>query len=101
MLFRLQRLFRSAGRDITALWYACRNPATPRGIKIAAALMVAYLISPIDLLPDAIPIIGVLDDITLATLAIPFLLRMLPAQARIEADQRSDAFLSRFAFWRR
>lgn len=100
MLFRLRRLFKSAGRDIARLFYACRDPLTPRAVKVGATLLLLYLISPIDLIPETLPLLGVLDDITLATFAIPALLRLLPDAARRNADQASEAFISRLTFWR-
>lgn len=100
MLLRLRRLFKSAGRNVVRLYYACRDPQTPRVVKFAALLLAAYLISPIDLVPEALPVIGVLDDITLASFVIPALLRLLPEQARAQANRASEAFLRRLAFWR-
>ncbi len=100
MLLRLRRLFKSAGRDVTRLYYACRNPQTPRGVKLAAILLLLYMISPFDLVPEVIPVFGLLDDITLAALVIPALLRRLPEHARMQADMDSAALLRRLAFWR-
>ena len=100
MLFRLRRLFKSAGRDIARLFYACRDPQTPRMVKLAALLLAVYVVSPFDIVPEVIPVFGMLDDITLAALVIPALLRLLPEQARMHADIASDALLRRLAFWR-
>ena len=49
---RIRRLFRTTGREALILWYAFRNPATPGAIKLGSVLLLAYLLSPIDLLPD-------------------------------------------------
>ena len=97
---RLRLLLGTAGRDLARLWYACRHPATPTKVRAGALLLLAYVISPIDLLPEWIPLVGIVDDITLAALAIPLLMRMVPDQARLDADRASDNLLRRFAFWR-
>jgi uncharacterized membrane protein YkvA (DUF1232 family) len=78
MLFRLGRLIRLAGRDIVVLWYACRSPATPFPLKLAAAVTALYVVSPIDILPDWIPLVGWVDDLTLLALGVPMLLALVP-----------------------
>jgi uncharacterized membrane protein YkvA (DUF1232 family) len=101
MLSRLRRLARIAGREVTVLWFACRNPAAPASLKLGAFLLAAYLLSPIDLIPDTLPVLGWLDDATLLAFGIPALLKLMPHTALNEARVASDRFLSRFAFWRR
>ncbi|MBK4737469.1 YkvA family protein [Noviherbaspirillum pedocola] len=101
MLTRLRRIARLAGSEITVLWFACRHPATPAAVKLAALLLGLYVISPIDLIPDAIPVLGWLDDATLLGFGIPALLRFLPAEALADSRIASERLLSRFAFWRR
>jgi uncharacterized membrane protein YkvA (DUF1232 family) len=66
--------------DARALWAAVRHPAAPPWLKLGAVGIVLYLLSPIDLVPDWIPVIGVLDDIVLVPLAIRFLLKRLPPE---------------------
>lgn len=78
MLFRLGRLVRTVGRDLVVLWYACRNPATPLVLKLAALLVAVYAISPVDVVPDWLPLLGWVDDVTLLALAIPALLTLVP-----------------------
>jgi uncharacterized membrane protein YkvA (DUF1232 family) len=65
--------------DARQLWFALRHPAAPGWLKLGAALIVLYVLSPIDLIPDFIPGIGLLDDVVLVPLAIRFLLNRLPA----------------------
>ncbi len=79
MLQRLREWARSLQRDVLALWFACRDPRTPLLVRIFAALVVAYALSPIDLIPDFIPVLGYLDELLLLPAAIWLLLRMLPA----------------------
>ncbi|WP_136417942.1 DUF1232 domain-containing protein [Herbaspirillum sp. ST 5-3] len=95
MLFRLGRLIRAVGRDIVVLWYACRNPATPAIVKLAAVLIALYVISPIDLIPDWLVVLGLVDDVTLVALGIPALLRLVPDHALQEAHHAAEGLLSR------
>ncbi len=71
----LWTLFRGDARQ---LWFALRHPSAPGWLKLGTALVALYLISPIDLLPDALPIIGVVDDLVLVPLAIRMLIKRLP-----------------------
>jgi uncharacterized membrane protein YkvA (DUF1232 family) len=66
--------------DARTLWFALRHPAAPGWLKLGALGLVAYLLSPIDLIPDWIPVLGVVDDVVVVTLAIRFLLKRLPAE---------------------
>ena len=66
--------------DARRLWVALRHPAAPTWLKVGAALIVAYVISPIDLVPDVLPIIGVVDDFVIVPLAIRWLLNRLPPE---------------------
>jgi uncharacterized membrane protein YkvA (DUF1232 family) len=70
---------------------AYKSPATPWYAKVFAAVVVAYAFSPIDLIPDFIPVLGYLDDIVLVPLGITLALKMIPeealAEARLEAQE--------------
>lgn len=61
---------RAAKRDVLALWLARRDPRVPWPAKLLAALVAAYALSPIDLIPDFIPVLGQLDDLILIPLGI-------------------------------
>lgn len=100
MLFRLRRLFKIAGRELAVLWYACRHPATPRAVKLAALLLIGYMLSPIDLIPDMVPILGWLDDVTLFALGVSAILKLVPVPALRDARSASERLLSKWAFWR-
>lgn len=93
MFFRLGRLFRAVGRDIVVLWYASRHPATPRLMKFAALLLALYIISPIDLIPDWLALLGLVDDVSLIALGVPALLSMMPEQALHDARAAADGWL--------
>src|SRR5471030_139499 len=63
-----QRILSRARRlkaETLVLWFCCKHPGTPLAAKILATLVVAYALSPIDLIPDFIPVIGYLDDVIL------------------------------------
>ena len=64
--------------DARQLWFALRHPNAPSWLKWGTALIVLYLFSPIDLIPDFLPVIGLVDDIVLVPLAIRWLLKRLP-----------------------
>jgi uncharacterized membrane protein YkvA (DUF1232 family) len=67
-----------------------RHPLAPTWLKLGTALIVLYVLSPIDLIPDVIPVIGVVDDLVLVPLAIRFLLKRLPPEiARAAAARRA------------
>jgi uncharacterized membrane protein YkvA (DUF1232 family) len=80
------------------LWYACRNPATPKKIKFLALLMALYVISPIDLIPDVFPLFGWLDDIAVIVFLLPVLVRRVPQPMREQAHLATDQFMSRWRF---
>jgi uncharacterized membrane protein YkvA (DUF1232 family) len=65
-------------RDAIVLWLAARDPRTPAAAKIVAGAVAAYALSPIDLIPDFIPIIGYLDDLLIVPLGIMLAVRLVP-----------------------
>ena len=70
--------------EITALYLAARHPRTPWYAKALIAAIVAYALSPIDLIPDFIPVIGFLDDVVLLPLAIVLVVKMIPSEVLAE-----------------
>lgn len=88
MFKRLTLLWNLLRGDARELWFALRHPAAPGWLKLGAALVVLYVISPIDLIPDAIPFVGALDDIILVPMAIRFLLKRLPPEIAAHAAAR-------------
>ena len=91
MLKRLTLLWTVLRGDARQLWFALRHPAAPGWLKLGAALTALYVISPIDFIPDFIPVIGFLDDMVLVPLAIRFLLRRLPPEIAQAAAARRAA----------
>ena len=86
---RIALLWTLVRTDARRLWFALRHPAAPGWLKIGAALIVAYVISPIDLVPDVLPVIGVVDDFVLVPLAIRWLLNRLPPEIANAAPGRA------------
>ena len=80
---------RALKREIVALCFAARDPRTPWPAKLVIAIVVAYALSPIDLIPDFIPVLGFLDDLVLLPLGIFLALKLIPAS--ILADARRAA----------
>ncbi len=78
-------------RDVVALWLAGRDARTPLGAKIVAAMVAAYALSPIDLIPDFIPVLGYLDDLLIVPLGILVAVRMIPPA--LMAEFREQALL--------
>lgn len=93
--FRLRRMIRTFGRDALVLLAACRDPATPAWVRVATLALVAYALSPVDLVPDLLGPLAWLDDATLLALGIPFLLRRLPPRGREAAARRVATWLDR------
>ena len=94
---RFFKLARGAGlvTQLLALWRLMRHAATPRAPKLVAMAVLAYALSPIDLIPDFIPVLGLLDDLILIPLGVALLVRLTPAplwrarlaEARVNAER--------------
>ena len=92
---RLARWAHALKRESLALYYAARDARTPWYVKLIAGAIVAYALSPIDLIPDFIPVLGYLDELLLLPAAIWLALRLVPEQVLAEARQRAEATLER------
>jgi uncharacterized membrane protein YkvA (DUF1232 family) len=91
MFKRLALLWTVIRGDARQLWRALRHPAAPGWLKPAAAGIVIYVLSPIDLIPEALPFVGVIDDIVLVPLAMRFLLNRLPRDVRADIGRDTGA----------
>ncbi|MBG6077668.1 YkvA family protein [Polaromonas sp. CG_9.11] len=90
MLKRLTLLWTVLRGDARQLCFALRHPDAPGWLKWGTALIALYLFSPIDLIPDVLPVIGLVDDLVLVPLAIRWLLKRLPpAIAQAAASRRA------------
>ncbi|WP_421398882.1 YkvA family protein [Agrobacterium fabrum] len=101
MLEKLKRWAKSIKRDVHALYLAARDPRTPFLAKMVALLVAAYALSPIDLIPDFIPVIGYVDDLVIVPLGILLAVRLLPppllAEHRLAAAAAQSRPVSRLA----
>ncbi len=81
-------------RDALTLWFARRDPRTPWHAKALAVFVVAYALSPIDLIPDFIPVLGYLDDVILLPALIWLAVRLIPAEVLLEARAQAEAWMA-------
>ena len=81
---RLRSWARSLKRDVVALWLAARDRRTPLAAKLLAGAVAAYALSPIDLIPDFIPVLGYLDDLLLVPAGIWLAVRLIPPELLAE-----------------
>lgn len=82
-------------RDAVTLWFACRDPATPWLPKALCWFTVAYALSPIDLIPDFIPVLGYLDDVLLLPALIWLAVRVLPPEVIVRSRARAEEWMAR------
>ena len=82
---------RQLQRETYALFLAYRDPRVSWAARIWAACVVAYALSPIDLIPDFIPILGYLDDLILVPLGIALALKMIPPEVMADSRARAQA----------
>lgn len=87
-MLRIFMLLRMLRRDLAVLLLSLLRRDTPRAVKVLFPLTLLYLISPVDLIPDAIPVLGAVDDAVILPAATAFLVRMLPPQIRAQSEQR-------------
>ncbi len=89
---RLRQWARGLKASLLTLWFCSRHPGTPWRARLLAALVVAYAFSPIDLIPDFIPVLGYVDDVLLVPLGIWLTLRMIPVAVKDECRVRAQAW---------
>ncbi len=80
-------------KEVYALYLAYRDPRTPWYAKVVAALVVAYAFSPIDLIPDPIPVLGYLDDLVLIPLGVTLVLRLIPPEVMVDSRAKTEELL--------
>jgi len=84
MLAALKQWARTIKRDVVALWLAARDPRVPWYAKAMAGAVAAYALSPIDLIPDFVPVLGYLDDVVIVPLGILATVKLIPAPLMTE-----------------
>lgn len=88
MLEKLRAFARALKAEIAILAAAVRDPRTPFAAKVLGLVIVAYAVSPIDLIPDFIPVIGYLDDLILLPAGLWLVRRMIPVEVLAEHRAR-------------
>ena len=91
---RIRAWARRLRRDAVTLWFACRDPRTPGAVKALCVFAVAYALSPIDLIPDFIPVLGYLDEALLLPGLIWLAVRLLPTQVLEDCRTRAEHWMS-------
>jgi uncharacterized membrane protein YkvA (DUF1232 family) len=92
---RMRGWARQIKADVVALYLAVRHPQVPWHAKLVAALVAAYALSPVDLIPDFIPVLGYLDDIVLVPLGILLAVRLIPRPLMAELRASAQAIVER------
>ena len=91
---RIRLWARELKAETIALWFCCKHPDTPFAAKALATLVVAYALSPIDLIPDFIPVLGYLDDVILVPIGIYFTLKLIPQTVIEECRVKARGWLA-------
>lgn len=95
MLARLKAWAAAVRRDVLALFLAARDPRTPLAARLVCLIVAAYALSPIDLIPDFIPVLGYLDDLLIVPLGIILAVRLIPAPLLQELRAEAGKILER------
>lgn len=91
MWARLKTWARRLKAEVVALWLAARDPRTPLTAKLMAGVVAAYALSPIDLIPDFIPVLGYLDDLVLVPAGIWLAVQLIPEPLMDELRRKAVA----------
>lgn len=98
-LASLRKWARALKQHTLVAYFAARDPRTPWLVRWLALLVAAYALSPIDLIPDFIPVLGILDDLVIVPLGLALVLRLVPDEvkhsARLQASEMADRPTSR------
>jgi uncharacterized membrane protein YkvA (DUF1232 family) len=95
MIEQWKQRVRQLKSELYALYLACRDPRVPWYARLAAICVVAYAFSPVDLIPDFVPVLGYLDDLILVPLGIILVRRMVPDEVLEDCRLRaSDALVA-------
>ncbi len=95
MRARLEAWARAIKRDAVAVWLAARDPRTPWTVRLLALAVSAYALSPIDLIPDFIPVLGLLDDLILVPLGLWLVVRLTPPALMADIRMRAQTLVDR------
>lgn len=95
MIKSVEKWARTIKRDVHVIWLAARDPRTPWFAKALAMAVAAYAVSPIDLIPDFIPVLGYLDDLIILPLGILMVVRLIPPNVLNEHRKAVAKFTNR------
>jgi len=82
-------------RDVVTVYFTARDPQAPMCARILATLVAAYALSPIDLIPDFIPVLGYLDDLFIVPLGLLLIIRLMPDELLANARAKADTLLAK------
>jgi uncharacterized membrane protein YkvA (DUF1232 family) len=99
MIDNLRQRARRLKRDTYALYLACRDPRTPWLAKAVAGFVVAYALSPIDLIPDFVPVLGYLDDLLIVPAGLTLAVKLIPEPVMNECRERAQLASERPTNW--
>jgi uncharacterized membrane protein YkvA (DUF1232 family) len=91
MVERLKEWARHLKKETYALYFAYRDPRVPWYAKLLVAFVVAHTFSPIDLIPDFIPVLGYLDDLIITPLGLALAIRLIPTEVMTEARIKAES----------
>ena len=94
MWLALKESVKRLRRDTLALWFACRDERTPWSARLLGFLVLAYALSPIDLIPDFIPIIGFLDELILLPAGLWMLYKLIPEDVMSDCRVKANEWLA-------
>lgn len=95
MFARWRKKLAAVVRDVLAAWLALRDPRTPLVAKLVCVLSAVYVVMPVDIIPDVIPIIGWLDDMAILPLAALLAGRLIPTDALADLRMRAERIMLR------
>jgi uncharacterized membrane protein YkvA (DUF1232 family) len=95
VLSTLRKWAKELKQQTLVVYFAARDPRTPRLVRLLALFIAAYALSPIDLIPDFIPVLGYLDDLVIVPLGLLFVLRLVPPEVAMSAREQALAAVER------
>jgi uncharacterized membrane protein YkvA (DUF1232 family) len=99
LLEKLKSRARRLKTDTLAVWFAARDPRTPWSARVVALLVTAYAFSPIDLIPDFVPVLGYLDDLVIIPAGIVLAVKLIPPEVMDDARLRSEVQAAKPVNW--
>jgi len=95
LIDQLKAWARRIKRDVVTVYLAARDPRAPFFARCLAMAVAAYALSPIDLIPDFIPVLGYLDDLLIVPLGLVCVLKLMPPDVLADARRKADALLAK------